>query len=197
MRDDAVDALVAVRDELRASEPGGRRGLTGHGFVTDRDRGGNRARRPARDPEALDSARARVLGRARGGARPHRTRPPFPRARWAGACPPFRGCPARPEARCLAAGGARADGPRARARERGCGSRPPRAFCRSCGRAAAARIAARHGFDLERQPELARALLGEDVWELLRPDRPEPADRFGPGVPHDQIAAVIARVEAG
>lgn len=62
--------------------------------------------------------------------------------------------------------------------------------------AAAARIAARHGFELERRPELARALLGEDVWELLRPDRPEPEDRFGPGVPHEDVAAVIARVEA-
>jgi hypothetical protein len=62
--------------------------------------------------------------------------------------------------------------------------------------AAAARIAARHGFALERRPEAARALLGEDAWELLRPDRPEPADRHDPGVPQEDIAAVIARVEA-
>jgi hypothetical protein len=62
--------------------------------------------------------------------------------------------------------------------------------------AAAARIAVRHGFDLERRPEAARSLLGEDAWELLRPDRPEPEDRFGPGIPHEDIAAVIARVEA-
>jgi hypothetical protein len=61
---------------------------------------------------------------------------------------------------------------------------------------AAARIAARHGFELERRPETARALLGEDVWELLRPDRPEPKNRHAPGVPHDQIAAVIERVES-
>ena len=46
---------------------------------------------------------------------------------------------------------------------------------------AAARIAARHGFELERRPDAARALLGEDVWELLRPDRPEPEDRHAPG----------------
>jgi hypothetical protein len=62
--------------------------------------------------------------------------------------------------------------------------------------AAAARIAARHGFDLERRPEAARSLLGDDAWELLRPDRPEPNDRFGPGIPQREIAAVIARVEA-
>ena len=62
--------------------------------------------------------------------------------------------------------------------------------------AAAARLAARHGLELERRPETARALLGEDVWELLRPDRPEPEDRHGPGLPRQQIAAVIERVES-
>jgi len=61
---------------------------------------------------------------------------------------------------------------------------------------AAARIAARHGFELARRPEAARALLGEDVWELLRPDRPVPEDRHGPGVPRERIAAVIERVES-
>ncbi len=61
---------------------------------------------------------------------------------------------------------------------------------------ASARIAARHGFELERRPDAARALLGAEVWELLRPDRPEPADRHDPGVPQAQIAAVIARIEA-
>ena len=61
---------------------------------------------------------------------------------------------------------------------------------------AAARIAARHGFELERRPEAARALLGEDAWELLRPDRPPPEDRHGPGVPHRRVAAVIERVES-
>src|SRR5262249_31437228 len=61
---------------------------------------------------------------------------------------------------------------------------------------AGARIAARYGFELERRPEEARALLGEDAWELLRPDRPEPEDRHGPGVPRGQIIAVIERVES-
>ena len=61
---------------------------------------------------------------------------------------------------------------------------------------AAARIAARHGFELERRPDEARALLGKDVWELLRPDRPEPKDRHAPGVPRQQIVAVIERVES-
>jgi hypothetical protein len=61
---------------------------------------------------------------------------------------------------------------------------------------AAARIAARHGFELQRRPEAAHTLLGDDVWELLRPDRPEPEDRHGPGVPRAQIEKVIARVES-
>jgi hypothetical protein len=61
---------------------------------------------------------------------------------------------------------------------------------------AAARIASRHGFELERRPEAARALLGEDVWDLLRPDRPAPEDRHGSGVPRDRIEAVIERVES-
>jgi hypothetical protein len=61
--------------------------------------------------------------------------------------------------------------------------------------AAAARLGARHGIELERRPEAAQALLGDDLWELLRPDRPEPTDRFAPGVRRDRIAAAIERVE--
>lgn len=62
--------------------------------------------------------------------------------------------------------------------------------------AAAARLASRHGIELERRPEAAQALLGDDVWELLRPDRPDPADRFDPGVPRDRVAATIGRLES-
>jgi hypothetical protein len=61
--------------------------------------------------------------------------------------------------------------------------------------AAAARLATRHGVELDRQPDVARRLLGEQAWELLRPDRPEPADRFGPGPRREEIAAVIGRLE--
>ena len=62
--------------------------------------------------------------------------------------------------------------------------------------AAVARLASRHGIEFERRPDAARELLGEDVWELLRPDRPGPTDRFESGVPRDQVAAVIERVES-
>jgi hypothetical protein len=61
---------------------------------------------------------------------------------------------------------------------------------------AAARIAARYGFELERRPEAARELLGDDVWDLLRPDRPEAEDRHGPGVPSKSVVAAIERIEA-
>jgi hypothetical protein len=60
--------------------------------------------------------------------------------------------------------------------------------------AAAARLASRHGVDLDRRPDAARALLGDEAWELLRPDRPEPADRFARGVPRETVTALIERV---
>jgi len=62
--------------------------------------------------------------------------------------------------------------------------------------AAAARLNARYGLELERRPEAARALLGEDVWELLRPDRPEPKNRHAAGVPRERVEVVIERVES-
>jgi hypothetical protein len=62
--------------------------------------------------------------------------------------------------------------------------------------AATARLLSRHGIELDRRPEAARALLGEHAWELLRPDRPEPEDRHGPGVPREHVAALIERVES-
>jgi hypothetical protein len=62
--------------------------------------------------------------------------------------------------------------------------------------AAAARLASHRGIELDRRPELARAALGEEAWELLRPDRPEPEDRFAPGVPRESVTALIERVES-
>jgi hypothetical protein len=62
--------------------------------------------------------------------------------------------------------------------------------------AAAARLAVHHGIGLERRPEAARALLGEHAWELLRPDRPQPKDPNGPGVPRPHIEALVERIES-
>lgn len=55
---------------------------------------------------------------------------------------------------------------------------------------------ARLGLDLERRSEQARALLGDDAWELLRPDRPPPADRTAPGLPLRRIRELVDTLEA-
>jgi hypothetical protein len=60
---------------------------------------------------------------------------------------------------------------------------------------AAARLAAGHNVDLVRRPETARKLLGEDAWQLLRPDRPEPSDHDGPGIPMRQLRSVVDTLE--
>jgi len=56
---------------------------------------------------------------------------------------------------------------------------------------AAARLAGGGSGDLAH----ARVLLGDDAWELLRPDRPAPADRSAPGLPLRRIASVLDAVE--
>ena len=61
--------------------------------------------------------------------------------------------------------------------------------------AAATRLAARHHIDFERRPEDARRLLGEDAWDVLRPDRPEPLDRNGPGLSLRRIGGVVRTLE--
>jgi hypothetical protein len=53
----------------------------------------------------------------------------------------------------------------------------------------------RRGVFLDEQPARARAILGEDLWELVRPDRPPPEDRHGPGLELDDLEAAVARLE--
>jgi hypothetical protein len=55
--------------------------------------------------------------------------------------------------------------------------------------------AARLGIDFDLRPERARAALGEETWELLRPDRPEPADRNAPGLSLRRVRAVVDSLE--
>jgi hypothetical protein len=55
--------------------------------------------------------------------------------------------------------------------------------------------AARLGIDFDLHPERARAALGDETWELLRPDRPEPTDRSAPGLPLRRIRAVVDSLE--
>jgi hypothetical protein len=51
------------------------------------------------------------------------------------------------------------------------------------------------GVDLDGDPEAARTVLGEETWELVRPDRPRPENAFGPGIPADALERVLARLE--
>jgi hypothetical protein len=61
---------------------------------------------------------------------------------------------------------------------------------------AAARLA-RHGVSLERQPERARALIGAQAWELVRPDLEAPADRSnGVGCSRGELRAIVDALEA-
>ncbi|MGH2889945.1 MAG: hypothetical protein ACRDNJ_09990 [Solirubrobacteraceae bacterium] len=57
------------------------------------------------------------------------------------------------------------------------------------------RLVAR-GLALERLGERAgRELLGEQLWELVRPGRPFPVDRYGPGLPARELDALLDVIE--
>jgi hypothetical protein len=49
---------------------------------------------------------------------------------------------------------------------------------------------------LDTQPEAARAALGADTWGLVRPDRPAPSDRLGPGLSSARLEQVVDSLEA-
>jgi len=55
------------------------------------------------------------------------------------------------------------------------------------------RLAGRRGLPID-SPE-ARELVGEDLAELLRLDRPRPDDPFAPGMPLDRQRAALERLE--
>lgn len=57
------------------------------------------------------------------------------------------------------------------------------------------RLAAR-GLALDRLSESAgRELLGEGLWEIVRPSRPFPEDRQGPGIPPDELRSMLEALE--
>jgi hypothetical protein len=56
-------------------------------------------------------------------------------------------------------------------------------------------LLSRRGIDLDRQRERARDALGEETWELVRADRPVPAEHRGPGLAPDVLQRVIASLE--
>ena len=68
-------------------------------------------------------------------------------------------------------------------------------FRRRLRRLAADRLAAEHGVDLDTDRDAARSLLGADAWDLLRPDHVSPEDRFGPGMPIEDVTKIVTAVE--
>ena len=62
-------------------------------------------------------------------------------------------------------------------------------------RIAAHRLALR-GVTLDGQPQRARALLGPDAWELVRPDRPDPEDRAARGLDLASIRRAVEQIGA-
>ncbi|HET8606627.1 MAG TPA: hypothetical protein VFL66_06310 [Gaiellaceae bacterium] len=59
--------------------------------------------------------------------------------------------------------------------------------------AAEARLAVRRGIALD--SPAARAALGDEAWELLRPDAEPPDDRFAPGVEPERLRRVVETLE--
>jgi hypothetical protein len=54
----------------------------------------------------------------------------------------------------------------------------------------------RHGVELDADPARAQQLLAPATWELVRPDRPAPADAFGGGLSEAQLDLVLDDLEA-
>jgi hypothetical protein len=52
-----------------------------------------------------------------------------------------------------------------------------------------------HGVWLDRAPEEARRLLGDELWELVRADRPRPPEPHAPGLSLEQLNSVVTRLE--
>jgi hypothetical protein len=61
---------------------------------------------------------------------------------------------------------------------------------------AAQRLTAGHGIDLDGRPEAARALLGEEIWELVRPDRPHPDELTASRLDAAGLRRVLDALEA-
>lgn len=60
---------------------------------------------------------------------------------------------------------------------------------------AAHRLRVGPGIDLDGAPGRARQLLGDDLFDLVRADRPAPDDRFGPGMSPEALRALVDRLE--
>jgi hypothetical protein len=61
-------------------------------------------------------------------------------------------------------------------------------------RIAAGKLAA-HRIVLDGDPEAARAALGDELWEIVRPGRPAPADSRGPGLSLSRLSGLVTTLE--
>lgn len=61
---------------------------------------------------------------------------------------------------------------------------------------AAAVLRTGHGVELDDDPARARQLLGDESWDLLRPDRPAPRHPDAPGPGQAAVAVVVERIDA-
>ncbi|MEP6640775.1 MAG: hypothetical protein ABJB93_02590 [Gaiellales bacterium] len=57
------------------------------------------------------------------------------------------------------------------------------------------RLADHTGVRLDTAPEAAEAILGPEVWELVRPDRERPADHHARGIAPDRLRTVVDALE--
>jgi hypothetical protein len=57
------------------------------------------------------------------------------------------------------------------------------------------RLWTRRGVDLDEQPERAREILGDDIWVLLRPGRPDPNARYAKGTNVTELRRIVERIE--
>ena len=57
-------------------------------------------------------------------------------------------------------------------------------------------LASRRRVSLETQPEESRRILGDEAWQLIRPDRPAPEDRLARGVAPEELRRVVGSLEA-
>lgn len=61
---------------------------------------------------------------------------------------------------------------------------------------AAHRLRAHYGVELDAEAARARELVGKEAWEVVRPDRPPPADRMAAGPTLAELDVVVDELEA-
>ena len=57
------------------------------------------------------------------------------------------------------------------------------------------RLADRRGLRLDSGDRRVREALGDDLWEIVQPEREPPSKRFGDGIPAERMERVIQRLE--